>query len=214
MILMSAWTHTQTEGSGFMLLISLALSVSAILTPFYIFRLIFKVFCGDFRLQKIHPSVSLTVHESNKLMKLPMMILAAFTIFIFYSFNPIHATHGWIMEGLQAPLSNFSKQIEISAFVEMAVPAITLLLSISAIFLAKKAYADQKISFLPEDNLLFHFSQRAWYFDAIYDRIIVEPTVLFSKFAGWFDKRVVDGFVNLWGTIAVAFAAFVAWIDR
>ncbi|SMO65319.1 NADH-quinone oxidoreductase subunit L [Solitalea koreensis] len=214
MILMSAWMRTQTEGSGVTFLIALALSLAAVFTPFYIFRLIFKVFWGDFRLQKIHPAHNLIVHESNNFMKVPMMLLAAFTIFIFYSFNPIHAAHGWILEGLQAPLSNFNKETVISGFVESAVPAITLLLSIAAIFSAKKAYADQKLRFLSEDNLLFQFSQRAWYFDAIYDRIIVEPTVLLSKLTGWFDKRIVDGFVNLWGNLTISFAAFVAWIDK
>ncbi len=65
---------------------------AAILTAFYMFRLIYMTFFGDFRPGKEAESA---LHESPANMTMPLVVLAILSIFIFYSFNPFGPTSGW-----------------------------------------------------------------------------------------------------------------------
>ncbi len=65
------------------------------LTAFYMFRVVILTFLGEHkdghRLEH--------VHESPLVMTLPLMVLAALSLFVFFSFNPIDAKEGWLAEG-------------------------------------------------------------------------------------------------------------------
>lgn len=68
---------------------------AAILTAFYMFRLIYMTFAGKFRLGE---EAEKHLHESPKVMTIPLVILATLSIFIFYtlpSINPASANGGW-----------------------------------------------------------------------------------------------------------------------
>ena len=70
------------------------------LTAFYMFRLVILTFLGEARGRR---PASPHVHESPRIMTVPLMILAALSIFVFYSWNPLDASEGWISK---APASS------------------------------------------------------------------------------------------------------------
>lgn len=65
---------------------------AAILTAFYMFRLVYMTFFGEF---KSGPEAATALHESPRVMTIPLIVLAALSIFIFYSFNPFNPASGW-----------------------------------------------------------------------------------------------------------------------
>ncbi|MBU1935979.1 NADH-quinone oxidoreductase subunit L, partial [bacterium] len=73
---------------------------AAILTAFYMFRLIFLTFYGKFRGPK---EAEAHVPESPKTMTIPLIVLATLSIFIFYSPNPVSPESGWFAKLLPAP---------------------------------------------------------------------------------------------------------------
>lgn len=72
----------------------------ALLTAFYMFRLLILTFHGEPRNhEKYHHA-----HESPALMTFPLILLAILSIFAFYTFNPLTAEKGWVMqEWLKTP---------------------------------------------------------------------------------------------------------------
>ncbi len=65
----------------------------ALMTAFYMFRLLFITFHGQPRNQDKYDHA----HESPAVMTVPLIILAILSIFAFYTMNPIDAGKGWVM---------------------------------------------------------------------------------------------------------------------
>jgi NADH-quinone oxidoreductase subunit L len=67
------------------------------LTAFYMFRVVILTFLGEHkdahRLEHIH--------ESPKVMTVPLMILAALSVFILFSFDPTGGTKGWVSHAIE-----------------------------------------------------------------------------------------------------------------
>lgn len=54
-----------------------------------------------------------------------------------------------------------------------------------------------------------------YYFDELYDKLFVNPVKgAISQMAGWFDLNIIDGLVNLMGTITRALAFISRLIDE
>jgi NADH-quinone oxidoreductase subunit L len=70
------------------------------LTAFYMFRLLILTFHGTPSDDKIHSGIS----ESPVVMTIPLMVLAALSLFVFYSFNPFGASSGWFYGAIERPL--------------------------------------------------------------------------------------------------------------
>lgn len=65
---------------------------AAILTAFYMFRLVYLTFFGEFRPGKKAASA---LNESPLTMTAPLMVLAALSLFFFFSLNPFSPSKGW-----------------------------------------------------------------------------------------------------------------------
>jgi NADH-quinone oxidoreductase subunit L len=65
----------------------------AMMTAFYMFRLVILTFHGEAKDAHKYEHA----HESPLLMTIPLMILAALSIFVFYTANPIDAEGGWFL---------------------------------------------------------------------------------------------------------------------
>lgn len=71
----------------------------ALMTAFYMFRLVIMTFHGEPRnLHKYDHA-----HESPKLMTIPLIILASLSIFIFYTPNPAAPADGWFYNWIKTP---------------------------------------------------------------------------------------------------------------
>jgi NADH-quinone oxidoreductase subunit L len=71
----------------------------ALITAFYMFRLVIMTFHGEPNNQHKYDHA----HESPKLMTVPLIILAALSIFIFYTPNPAAPADGWFYNWVKTP---------------------------------------------------------------------------------------------------------------
>ena len=178
------------------------------MTAFYIARLIFKVFFGEWRLQKKFDRL-FSVHESPVQMKYPMVILAACSFFPLFSYNPLLFEKSWILNGFPQP-----EVLERVNAYHTIIPATVNIISVFLIYLCYRWYVKQGFSVVPETNVFYRFSENQWYFDRLYDSLIVKPVGVFSRANYWFEQRVLDGAVNLTGTIGIGLSSVSAWFDK
>ncbi|MEI6847714.1 MAG: NADH-quinone oxidoreductase subunit L [Chlorobiaceae bacterium] len=115
-ILAGAIGFAQAEGGGIFYLIPVLGFFSAMLTAFYMGRQIWLVFFGESRTylkpasahHHGHDDHSAHeehhgVHEVSWNMRAPLVILAALSVFIVYSPDPLDGAKGWFMKMIQTP---------------------------------------------------------------------------------------------------------------
>ena len=203
----------------------------ALLTAFYMFRLVFMTFFGESRIDPhVHP------HESPKIMTMPLVILAGLAFFGGILGIPIF--HGWhILHNWLEPVFHFdlASALEHSAhmlheqgkhapswshllapeeghniWIEIALMLLSLSIAVAGIFAAYMCYI--KKPHLP-DSLTkgqwgYDLVKNKYEVDELYDDYIVKPTVETSHLL-WkeCDAKGIDGTVN--GT-----AKILGWISK
>lgn len=185
---------------------------TAFVTCFYMFRLVFLTFFGDFRgtnEQKHH------LHESPKVMTVPLMILAVLSVV--GGFLDIPAIFGGterFTSYLKPSLGgqNF-EPTSVAHTTELLTMFVPVLLLVAIIYIAYKVYVDKK-SIPADDSVqrqgLANLMYRKYYFDEIYSYLFVQPySWLSEKALAWFDNSVVDGVVNGVGTVMTRCGAII-----
>ncbi|UCD93654.1 MAG: hypothetical protein JSU69_07730, partial [Candidatus Zixiibacteriota bacterium] len=170
--------------------------VIAFMTAFYMFRLCFMTFTGQPRNQDRFDHA----HESPKSMTIPLMVLAFLSIFA-----------GWVgLPWLRHGFSTFVFHAEAyHAHANYLLMVISTVVAVSGIGLAYLMYYKKAISpeavvarFKPLHTVLYN----KYYFDEIYDAIIIRPVMGFAQAMWWFDANIIDGLVNLTGWFTVKWA--------
>jgi len=199
----------------------------ALLTAFYMFRLLILTFHGTPRNQHKYDHA----HESPFLMIAPLVLLAVLSIFIFYTANPLNADSGWVLsKWIKTPASVVPEHARYSFMVpektteaapvehiihsEMYtealhhahIPSVLLSLALAGIgiLLAFALYQWKKIdveSLTQKIKPLYTFSLNKWYFDELYQKTFVAFLLGISNLLAWIDANIVDGIVN--GTASV-----------
>jgi NADH-quinone oxidoreductase subunit L len=182
------------------------------LTAFYMFRLVILTFLGEHRdVRRIEH-----VHESGLVMTLPLVILAAFSVFIFYSVNPFGGASSWIVRAVERPESTVPASLAAPAagVFEQVVEnvhgtAMVLSLSVAAlgIVAAFATYYWKKISADAVSRALapvHTFLLNKWYFDELYQALVINGVLGLASLLRWVDTWIVDGAVNGAGRVAQA----------
>jgi len=171
--------------------------LSASLTAVYMSRLFFVTFFGEFRgthEQQHH------LHESPKVMTIPLIILAVLSV-VGGFLNTPHFLHlgneQWLAHWFEAVIP--FNEIHLDATTEWGLMLFTTSLAVAIIIACYFIYG--KKSNLPvADASLTGFSKLAankFYVDEIYDFLFVRPVEKLSKFFHYFiDIQGVDGLVN------------------
>lgn len=174
------------------------------LTAFYMFRIVILAFLGDHKDAKRVEHV----HESPKVMIVPLIILAALSLFFWYSYNPINATSGWIAQAVERPetsvpatVAAWPKGVFEEALHHAHIPAmmISLLVAGLGILIAYMTYAWKKISadaVAARLKPVHTFLVNKWYFDELYNGVVVGGTLGITAVLRWFDNNIIDGIVN------------------
>lgn len=183
-------------------------SLASLLTAFYMFRLVFLTFTGEFRgteEQKHH------LHESPALITTPLVILALLAAVGGVMGLPaiFHANH-WLKSFLAPVLESTSPAIAEahaeSASNELMLMGIATLAAIAAISAAYVMYVSRKT--LPAEEgqesglgkLIYH----KYYIDEVYDLLVVKPLLKISEVAySILDVIFVDGIVNWSGRVSL-----------
>ncbi|MDB5250866.1 MAG: NADH:ubiquinone oxidoreductase subunit [Flaviaesturariibacter sp.] len=182
-ILLSAFEHDK-----FLYVIGL---LTAALTAFYMFRLLFITFNGSFRgteEQRHH------IHESPAAMTIPLFVLAVLSIIGGFVGVPDVFLHGG--ERLGAFLSPVIPEAhhEIAHNTEMLLMGLTTIIAIGAIVFAWIRYRNYK----EEQNGSFgRLLQNKWYVDELYDSVIVRPVNRLGAVSQkYFERSGIDFLVN------------------
>jgi NADH-quinone oxidoreductase subunit L len=192
---------------------------AALLTAFYMFRLIFMTFYGKPAKQEVLDNI----HESPATMTTPLIVLATLSIFIVYTLpyiNPF-SDHGWFTDLIVATNSVVPQHVNPSAH-EIAegihhahLPAmiISLIVAFTGIALAVVIYLKKKLS---AENLAknlalpYKLSFNKFFVDEIYDRFLINPTIKLAKAVGFFDWDIYDKyFINGFGRITERLSRFI-----
>jgi NADH-quinone oxidoreductase subunit L len=179
------------------------------LTAFYVARLIFKVFFGEFRLLKSNPDIKLHLSDGNWPYTLPLILLAVCCLFPLFSFNPLAYEHAWLFEGLISSAHNTGESIYHSL-----VPISVNLISLLVLFAAYRVYAREDGFAFSQRGFFYRLSYNQWYIDNLYKRAIVNPVLRLGGACFWIDRTIVDGLLHLLARISGAIAKLTAWTDE
>jgi len=209
-IVISSFEWAISKGNLY-LIIPISLILVSILTAFYIGRLLFKAFFGEFRLLKQlqgklldHP-----LHEAPKTMLIPMFVLGLFCLFPVFSFNPFSYHDSWLMDGLLLDEYAFAP----SHSAHLIIPAILLLGSVIGWIIGWKWYVQNKYPLNPASQALkAAFNQG--YINEFYQAVFVNGILKLAQFCYWFDRHIVDAFVSLIQFIVLSLSQLSVWIDK
>ncbi len=179
--------------------------LTAGLTAFYMFRMIFLTFHGESR---VDSHTAEHVHESPFSMTIPLMILAALAVTGGF-FGVPHVFHV-IPNGMENYFQGFFAEIPsghgtVSA--EWTLMAFSVAFALLAWFFASRLYHsgfDLAAGLRSKWESLYQLSLNKWYVDELYNTLIIQPGRLFSTHVLWrlFDQNVIDRAVNTTADVA------------
>jgi len=178
------------------------------LTAFYVTRMIVKVFFGEFKLEQFHPDIKFHISDGGWQYKLPLMLLAACSLFPLFSINPFVYEHAWVFSGFSVETG-----LDRVNIYHTIIPVGVNILSVFVIYGAYAVYVKRNTWSFPQHTFLFRLSYNQWYIDAFYDKVIVGGILSLTRAAAWIDKNVIDGFIHLLTDAIIGLSKFAAWFD-
>lgn len=195
--------------------------VTAGLTAFYMFRLVFMTFFGTSR---VDHEVEHHLHESPKSMTVPLMILAFLSI-----------VGGWIgwpeslggsdrLGEFLAPIL-FHPPVEAveaakssGAATEYGLMVLSVLVAITGIYLARRWYIQRPevpAKIAASSPFLYDLLYHKYYVDELYDALFVNRTKDLATTLGNFDVGIINGVgVDGWGWLARTVSTISMWWDK
>lgn len=174
---------------------------AALLTAFYMFRLLFMTFYGKSNMTK---HVEEHVHESPMSILIPLLVLALLSIlggFIgFPTASAINSFLSPVIGGGHHGTADGGDLHHVSNSLMFSMMGISTGIAIVGILLAYLMYIKQPdlpAKIVGKFKLIYTIIYNKYYVDEIYDAIIVKPTVK-TSFILWkiVDVKIIDGFVN------------------
>jgi NADH-quinone oxidoreductase subunit L len=165
------------------------------LTAFYSWRLIYKTFHG-----RPHDEAHYeAAHESPPTMLIPLFVLALGCVLAGFPFFGIFAgsgVEGFFGESLAVGGSNtILEGMEHVGLVISLLPSVLMLIGWGVAWLFYIGRPELPVELAQQHGVLYRFLLNKWYFDEIYDAIIVRPTLWLGRLLwkggdGW----LIDGF--------------------
>jgi len=204
--------------------------MTAGMTAFYMFRLYFLTFEGEFRgnneelrfkltqaagldiaedhadenhEEEEHETLSGEVHESPWSMTFPLVFLAFPSVLIGFMGLPWDSKFVGLLDPEEA--INLSSSFELNEFLPLAIASVVI--ASTGISIAYLAYFAKKIDlsilFAKRFPKINNFLSKKWYLDEINEKIFVKGTRRIAKEVLEVDSKVVDGVVNLTGLVTL-----------
>ena len=180
--------------------------LTAGMTSFYMFRMIYLTFHGPSR---VDPHLETHVLESPMSMTGPLVILAILSVFGGF-FGVPHVLH-FLPNGMELYFLDFFARLPVEAHgtadTEVLLMILSVVLALFAWFWAKRIYSEgletsERIS--RNWDFVYRLSLNKWYVDELYQALIIKPGRLLSTHFLWqlFDLNVIDRTVNGSGVVA------------
>jgi NADH-quinone oxidoreductase subunit L len=170
------------------------LVIAAAFTSFYSWRLVFMTFHGEPRAPK---EVMDHAHESPQVMLVPLYVLAAGALFAGLIFAAPFIGEGaqefW--KGALVVDMHLIEAMHHTGFWIASLPTIAMLLGFAVAYWFYIARPDVPARLADEHRVLYRFLLNKWYFDELYDFLLVRPAMALGRFLwrkgdGW----LIDGF--------------------
>ncbi len=174
--------------------------ITAFLTAFYMFRMMFLTFFGKFR--GTHHSEE-KLHESPSNMTIPLIVLAVLAaVGGLINIPRVFGGNEWLAHWLTgAGIAQHELTLDHST--EFGLMGVSVFAAVVALLYAYSRYVKNEHVPVPDEgkrSIFAKISYHKFYLDEIYDTIIVKPLDAFSKFFyRIIDKKLIDGIVNGFG---------------
>ena len=196
--------------------------LAAGMTAFYMFRLLFMTFLGK---PAKGEEFGHHAHESPWNMTVPLVGLAAFTLWFWYNLDPTTLVgYGWVGRFLAKPAtlvgsSEASEMVLSHATHEAHLPGmlLSLLFAGGGIALAWWKHTNGTVSLEAwrlSGSRLYRLLANKYYVDEFYQETVIVLTMTVSRISGWFDAVIIDGIVNGAASVQVAFSWVSGKIDK
>ena len=200
--------------------------VTALLTAFYMARLMVMTFHGESRTGE---DARRHLREAPGVMTVPLVALAVLSVFggwinvpevlrssfagLFGALPMTEWLHHWLH-----PITHAATSIQVAGFGEAAkhsplgggeatwalisTLAAAAVVAVAVRLVGSRRFQPASLDSGPEGGLRLALYNK-WYFDELYDAVVVRPVVALSRWC-WraVDNRVIDGFVNMTGSAA------------
>ena len=170
--------------------------MTSVLTAFYMFRLYFLTFSGNFRgthEQEHH------LHESPFAMTFPLIVLAILSIVGGWVGIPaLFAENAHLLSSYLSPVlgTHSTEGHHLSHSLEWALIGILLTFILVAILMSNRLFGKQFKGENTTDGVA-GFLANKWYVDELYEAVIVKPLDRLAGFLGSVvDNKIIDGLVN------------------
>jgi len=165
--------------------------ISAALTAFYSWRLIFKTFHGEPNDRQAFEHA----RESPLVMLVPLAVLALGSIVTGFAFDAVFAGHG--AEGFFRESLKFARGDAEVGHAPWFIAVLPTVMMAAGFLVAWQFYIrrpELPAEFARQASLLYRFLLNKWYFDEIYDFLLVRPALWLGRLL-WKggDERVIDG---------------------
>jgi NADH-quinone oxidoreductase subunit L len=170
----------------------------AVLTAFYMFRLIFLTFFGD---ERIDPEAKKHLHESPPMMTIPLVTLAFFSILAGYIGLPVVVGKDADFFGrFLEPVIHKAHEAHLAMGTEWTLIIISVAVAVAGIYIAWVLYMrNPRIphSLVARFPRLYRLLFNKYYVDEIYSALFVNSTIKGSEMVyDHFDLKVIDGALN------------------
>jgi NADH-quinone oxidoreductase subunit L len=178
------------------------------LTAFYTFRVFFLTFFGE---ERIPREAGLHAHESPRVMTVPLVILAVLTAVVggYYAmtqgiFDFLRQTPSLAYQTIAQTAAEPKLDLSVSLLSTLVV---AIGIGLAAYFYLGDPSQIKLLARLPIVRPLYTLSYGKFFFDQIYQWLIVWPLRAIAAISYWFDQYVIDALVDLIGGIPAAFGS-------
>lgn len=228
-----AWAQTMSQATGNSLYFAVPVIgfVVVLLTAYYMGRHLWFMFFGSFRLpfdvRTLRFSVS---QELERVMLVPVALLAVLSLGIFFSLNPLSFAGSWVMQGVglqQLPqegallagrlIETVALQDAANGTAHLVIGLLSALLGLAGIALAFGRYRNKSSEALLQEQprtALARLSYQHYYLDAVYDKLLLRPVLWMARMLYRLDKRVIDYTLDYASKWLVVFSKIVKWFDN
>jgi NADH-quinone oxidoreductase subunit L len=203
------------------ILLFLLPAIGAAITAFYMFRLFFMTFAGEPRDRHVYEHA----HESKWVMWVPLAVLAVPSVIVGYGFNgesPLLERILSFRPPHLAGLGHVPHEVhELAGFI--ALIAVLFGIAMSILFYGGSVFV--VFDFLKYLRVLnpaevvrqfprvHDFLAHKWYFDELYDLILIRPTLAVARFCRAFDWHVLDWLIDGAARLTVWWSRMDGWFD-
>ncbi|MBE9222703.1 NAD(P)H-quinone oxidoreductase subunit 5 [Cyanobacterium stanieri LEGE 03274] len=205
--------------------------LTAGLTAFYMFRMYFMTFEGDFRGKdhKIQEELLAAAniiptdeghhgdkpHESPLTMTFPLMMLAIPSVLVGFLGMPWNNRFEEFIASPNEAVTEVAHHFDLTEFLIMAGNSVGI--ALIGITVASLMYSSKKIdpsAIASKFPTLYQFSLNKWYFDEFYDSVFVKGCRRIARGIMEVDYKVVDGAVNLTGLFTIVSGEGLKYLEN